>query len=144
MPLRSIPPNAKPCIYALSWRDPLLIQTLRLVSLCWVFGLKKKQTKQKTKQTKTKNKQTKNMNRTFMWNIMSKYANKRLFMLSSLERFEFSKSELVTVCKGYIRPLLEYSYVIFYSSLTPSQAHQLERVQKRALRIVLGLNLFSH
>ena len=49
---------------------------------------------------------------------MNENAAKRLFMLRSLKRFGFNKSELVTVYKGYIRPLLEYSDVIWHSSLT--------------------------
>ena len=77
-------------------------------------------------------------------NYMNKNAAKRLFMLRSLKRFGFNKSELVTVYKGYIRPLLEYSDVIWHSSLTSNQTHQLERVQKRALRIILGTDYISY
>ena len=62
----------------------------------------------------------------------------------SLKRFGFNKSELVTVFKGYIRPLLEYSDVIWHSSLTSNQTHQLERVQKRAFRIILGTDYISY
>ena len=65
-------------------------------------------------------------------------------MLRSLKRFGFNKSELVTVYKGYIRPLLKYSDVIWHSSLTSNQTHQLERVQKRALRIILGTDYISY
>ena len=77
-------------------------------------------------------------------NHMCKNANKRLFMLRSLKHFGFSKSELITVYRGYIRPLLEYADVIWHSSLTAKQTYQLERVQKRALRIVLGINYVSY
>ena len=77
-------------------------------------------------------------------NYMNKNAAKRLFMLCSLKRFGFNKSELVTVYKGYIRPLLEYSDVIWHSSLTSNQTHQLERVQERALRIILGTDYISY
>ena len=77
-------------------------------------------------------------------NYMNKNAAKRLFMLRSLKRFGFNKSELVTVYKGYICPLLEYSDVIWHSSLTSNQTHQLERVQKRALRIILGTDYISY
>ena len=76
-------------------------------------------------------------------NYMNKNAAERLFMLRSLKRFGFNKSELVTVYKGYIRPLLEYSDVIWHSSLTSNQTHQLERVKKRALRIILGTDYIS-
>ena len=77
-------------------------------------------------------------------NYMNKNASKRLFMLRSLKRFGFNKSELVTVYKGYICPLLEYSDVIWHSSLTSNQTHQLERVPKRALRIILGTDYISY
>ena len=35
-----------------------------------------------------------------------------------LKRFGFKKDELITVYKGYIRPLLEYADVVWNSSLT--------------------------
>ena len=65
-------------------------------------------------------------------------------MLRSLKSFGFNKSGLVTVYKGHIRPLLEYSDVIWHSSLTSNQTHQLERVPKRALRIILGTDYISY
>lgn len=71
---------------------------------------------------------------------MWKNANKKLFMLRSLKRFGFNKSELVIVYRGYIRPLLEYSDTIWNSSLSISQVLTLERIQKRALRIILGFD----
>ena len=77
-------------------------------------------------------------------NYMNKNAAKCLFMLRSLKRFGFNKSELVTVYKGYIRPLLEYSDVIWHWSLTSNQTHQLERVQKRALRILFLVLIIFH
>ena len=49
---------------------------------------------------------------------MSINANKRLFMSRPLKRFGFNKSELISVYRGYIRPLLEYSDVIWHSRLT--------------------------
>ena len=71
---------------------------------------------------------------------MNKNANKRLFMLRSLKRFGFDKSELVIVYKC----VLKYSDVIWHSSLTSNQTNHLERNQKRALRIILGLNYVSY
>ena len=75
---------------------------------------------------------------------MCKCANKRLFMLRSLKRFIFNVSELTTVYVGYISPLLEYSDAIWHSSLTVKQSNTLERVQKRACRIILGVNYISY
>ena len=77
-------------------------------------------------------------------NYMNKNVVKGLFMLRFLKCYGFNKPELVTVYKDYIRPLLEYSDVIWYSSLTSNQTHQLERVQKRALRIIPGTDYISY
>ena len=129
-----IPPNAKLCRFA-SCVTLLLIQTLKLVSLCWLLlalpiflGVW--------------------LQNDLKWDTQVNYKNKnaakRLFMLRSLKRFGFNKFELVTVYKSFIRPLLEYSDVIWHSSLTSNQIHQLERVQKRALRIILGTDYISY
>ena len=77
-------------------------------------------------------------------NYINKNVVKRLSMLRSLKRIGFDKSELVTVHKGYIRPLLKYSDVIWHSRLTSNQTHQLEGVQKRALRIILGTDYIPY
>ena len=60
-------------------------------------------------------------------NYMNKNAAKRLYMLRSLKRFGFNKSELVTVYKNYIRPLLEYSDVIWHSSLTSTSLKEFKK-----------------
>ncbi|XP_072037647.1 uncharacterized protein [Amphiura filiformis] len=75
---------------------------------------------------------------------MWKNSNRRLFMLRSLKKFGFNTSELVTIYRGYIRPLVEYSDVIWHSTLTSKQAIKLENIQKRALRIILGSNYVSY
>ena len=41
--------------------------------------------------------------------------NCRLYMLRMLKRFGFKKDELITLYKGYIRPLLEYADVVWNS-----------------------------
>ena len=45
----------------------------------------------------------------------------------------------ITIRVGYIRPLLEYAAPVWHSALTRSQTHQIERVQKRVLRLILGI-----
>ena len=70
--------------------------------------------------------------------------NRRLYMLRMLKRFGFKKDELITVYKGYIRPLLEYADVVWNSSLTLKQTKTIEQVQPRACRIVLGHNFLSY
>ena len=69
--------------------------------------------------------------------------NRRLYMLRMLKMFGFKNDELITVYKGYIRPLLEYADVVRNSSLTLKQTKAIEQVQWRACRIVLGHN-FCH
>ena len=71
-------------------------------------------------------------------------SNRRLYMLRMLKRFGFKKDELITVYKGYIRPLLEYADVVWNSSLTLQQTKTIEQVQRRACRIVVGHNFSSY
>ena len=52
--------------------------------------------------------------------------------------------ELITVYKGYVRPLLEYADVVWHSSLKIKQAKTLEQLQRRACRIVLGQDFSSY
>ena len=47
-------------------------------------------------------------------NEITKRANQKLFMLKLLKKFGFSDEELVTVYKGYVRPLLEYADVAWH------------------------------
>ena len=69
---------------------------------------------------------------------MLKKANKRLFMLRSLKRFGFDQEELTVVYKSYVRPVIEYADVVWHSGLTYKQAGDLERIQRRACRTILG------
>ena len=75
---------------------------------------------------------------------MLKKANSRLYMLRNLERFGFNPLELGIIYKGYFRPLLEYGDVVWGSSLTCDQGTTLEKVQKRASKIILGKNYNSY
>ena len=69
---------------------------------------------------------------------MLKKANKRLFMLRSLKRFGFDQDELTVVYKSYVRPVIEYADVVWHSGLTHKQAGDVERIQRRACRTILG------
>ncbi len=71
-------------------------------------------------------------------------ANRKLYMLRLLKKFGFTKPELVTVYKGYILPLLDYADVVWHSSITCKQSSQLETLQRRACRIVLGSKFTSY
>ena len=67
-----------------------------------------------------------------------------MYMLRSLKRFNIPVTDLVTVYSGYIRPVLGYGCPVFNGSLTKKQESQLEMIQKRARRIVLGKNYTSY
>ena len=60
------------------------------------------------------------------------------------KRFGFNPSELGIIYKGYVRPLLEYGDVVWGSSLTCDRGTTLEKVQKRACKIILGKNFNSY
>ena len=65
-------------------------------------------------------------------------------MLRNLKRFGFNPTELGIIYKGYVRPLIEYSDVVWGSSLTCDQGTTLEKVQKRACKIIFGKNYNSY
>ena len=86
--------------------------------------------------------------KTMKWDIhisdITRRASGRLFLLSSLKRFGLSRSDLITIYIGYIRPLLEYAVPVWHPGLTVKQHDSLERIQKRACRIILGMAYVSY
>jgi len=71
-------------------------------------------------------------------NSMISKCSRRLYMLSRLKRFGIPVKDLVSVYVGYVRPLVEYAVPVWNGSITARQTQQLERIQKRACRIILG------
>ena len=66
-------------------------------------------------------------------------------MLRTLKRFGFNTSELITVYRGYIRPIItEYTNFIWHSSHTLKQSQTLESIQRRAFKIMLGYEYASY
>ncbi|XP_076069730.1 uncharacterized protein LOC143041607 [Oratosquilla oratoria] len=63
----------------------------------------------------------------------------KLYMLSRLKSLGTPTSELQEVYKTFILPNLIYASPAWSSSLTLTQRQKLERVQKRACRIILGV-----
>ena len=61
-------------------------------------------------------------------------------ILRNLASFYVPVMEMVTIYCLYIRSVAEQSSVVWSSSLTIGEQHDLERVQKVALRIILGEN----
>ena len=48
-------------------------------------------------------------------------ANQKFFMLRKLKKAGFSSQELVTIYKGYMRPVLEYAAPLWHPGLTKKQ-----------------------
>ena len=64
-------------------------------------------------------------------------ANARMRLLHKLVDFGVPIDDLVNIYVLYIRSILEQSCQVWHSSLTLEQFHDLERVQKNALKIIL-------
>ena len=76
---------------------------------------------------------------------MLKKCNGRLFMLRTLKRFNLPLCDLITIFyTGYVRPILEYCAPVFHSNLTKKQTNNIERIQKRACKIILGFNYSTY
>ena len=66
-----------------------------------------------------------------------KKANPRLHYLRLLKRAGVAPAQLVTVYKSLVRSLAEYACQVWSTSLTSGQSNKLEKLQQRALRIIL-------
>ena len=58
--------------------------------------------------------------------------------MRDLRKSGFTSDELLSVYKSTIRPVVEYSSVIYHSMLTSEQSHYLEKQQTRALKNIFG------
>ena len=65
-----------------------------------------------------------------------KKARKRLYFLSQLKRSHLETRELTQFYITCIRPITEYACPVFHDSLTKYLSHDLEMIQKRAMRII--------
>ena len=70
-------------------------------------------------------------------NIITKCSAK-LYMLSKLKAFQVSRQDLVKIWTSFIRPTTEYVAPLWHSSLTAEETKKIERLQKRALRTIMG------
>ena len=69
---------------------------------------------------------------------MLKKANGRLDLLKLLKRFKLPMDDLITIFSGFVRPLAEYAAPVWHPGLTAKESAALERVQRRACKIILG------
>ena len=70
--------------------------------------------------------------------------SRRLFLLCRLRRAGLPTADLNAIYCGYVRPLLEYAAPVWNAALNNKQINRLERVQKRACRIMLGRQYVSY
>ena len=82
------------------------------------------------------------INNKLTWNsnteAIVKKAYKRMMILHNLFKFGLPMDEMVNIYILYIRSILETSAVVWHSSLTKKERNEIERVQKVALKIILG------
>ena len=71
-------------------------------------------------------------------NYLIKKAYKRMELLRKASHFTVSKFDRKMIYTLYIRSVLEQSCVVWHSSLTQENTDDLERVQKAAVKIILG------
>ena len=67
-----------------------------------------------------------------------KRAFARISMITKLKYVRVSTQDLIDVYILFVRSLLEYCSVVWHSSLTLEQSSNIERVQRTALKVILG------
>ena len=65
-------------------------------------------------------------------------------MQRKLKEAGFNSQELVTIYKGYMRPVLEYAAPLWHPGLTQRQGNQVENIQRRVCRHILGREYTSY
>ena len=70
-------------------------------------------------------------------------ASKRLHILRVLRRGGVEINDLITIYTVLIRSLLEYYSVVWHHALPPYLSQELERIQKRALKIIVPALSYS-
>ncbi|KAI8510950.1 hypothetical protein Bbelb_118660 [Branchiostoma belcheri] len=75
---------------------------------------------------------------------MVKKGGTRLFLLRKLKTFRLSIEDLLTIYTSYVRPVCEYAVPAWHPGLTQAQRNQLERIQRRAVRTILGKNYTNY
>ena len=61
-----------------------------------------------------------------------------MWMLHKFSKFTKNKSHLMHIFKSQVRGSLEYCSTVWHSSLTESDCNDIERVQKAAMKVIMG------
>ena len=73
-----------------------------------------------------------------------KKANKRMQLLFRASKFTKSRKDLKDIYVTFVRSILENSSVVWHSSLTKNNSRALERIQKMAVRVIMGSQYQSY
>ena len=73
-----------------------------------------------------------------------KKANKRMQVLTRASKFTSNIHDLKRIYLTYIQSILDQSAVVWHSSLSQRNRNDLERIQKVAVKIILGKNYLSY
>ena len=74
---------------------------------------------------------------------ITKSASRKLFMLTVLRQFRADLTDLRAVYISFIRPCLEYCSQLWHTGLTQRQTQEIEKVQERACKIMIGYDKFT-
>ena len=77
-------------------------------------------------------------------NTICSKASSRLYFLKLLKRSRVSIDDLLHYYSTIVRPVLEYACQVWHASLTKEQSARIEKIQKRALRIIYGCDSYEH
>ena len=76
------------------------------------------------------------------WNKNTEYLTKKAWkcmqLLNNAAKFTSQKNDLKSIYTTFIRPVLEQSSPVWSSSLTEENSTDIERVQKTAIKIIMG------
>ena len=75
---------------------------------------------------------------------LTRKAYSRMLIIKKLVQFDVPLDDLLHIYALYIRSVTEQSAVVWHSAITKGEQNDLERVQKVALRIILGQNYTSY
>ena len=67
-----------------------------------------------------------------------KKASKRMQLLFRASKFTTSRKDLKDIYVTFVRSILENSSVVWHSSLTQNNSRALERIQKMAVKVIMG------
>jgi hypothetical protein len=76
--------------------------------------------------------------------FITKNAYKRMQLLIKVSNFTKKKNDLKQIYMTFVRPVVEQSATVWHSSLTEENTTDIERIQKSALRIILGQKYMSY